>query len=1036
MQPNDSLGFAASLRRILLAQWGTQPMTCTRLRRVLPICALILPLLIGLSSVAMAQEQSAPQAAPAQAAPAAPAAATAQPATEAGKAKVDQGKVRVAEEVTVTGTMIPRKDLTALSPVAVVDVQEVTYQGTGRVEDLIQQLPQAFAAQNASISNGASGTATVQLRNLGSVRTLSLLNGRRMASGDATGEAAADLNFIPSALVKRVDVLTGGASSVYGADAVAGVVNFVLDTDFQGFRGEVQWNGYQHNNNNQIAQDINKAKGFSYPSGTTWNNGGYNFNLAVGGKFDGGKGHATAFVDYRDISAILKSERDYTACSVGALGADGPACAGSSTWQYGRFIVDSGASYVLDPNTGNIDTFRKRTGADLYNYGAANFMQRNDTKWSGGAFAQYKLSTYAEPYAEVMVMDDYSDAQIAPSGDFATTTQINCDNPMLSDQERAIICTANGFGPHDDATLLVMRRNVEGGNRVDQLRHVNYRLLGGVRGDVNPSWSYDLYGILAKVAQPETYINDMNSNRLQEALFVVGDRNDPSTWQCRSGNPDCRPWNIFTIGGVTPDATDYMATTLVSDAGTGTKLINGSLKGDLDKAGVRLPTATEGVRLVVGGELRKEELFYNPDDNYRFGTGSGQGGPRLPVDGSYVSNEAFTEALVPLVQDKVGMQDLSLELGYRFANYKASSQSAKNNSSYKALLSYAPIQGVKVRGGFNRAVRAPNVRELFVPQGVQLQGTADICAGENPTASLEQCKRTGVTDAQYGHILENPAGQYNSLLGGNPQLDVEKANTITAGVVWTPKEITGLAVTLDFYDIKIDNTISNFFADDTIQSCATKGDPTLCSLIHRDRFGTLWLTPDGYTTATNQNIGTRKARGLDASASYNLNLGGQGFIAFSMLGSSMLVNRTTTPLVNYDCAGYYGSQCGIPSPKWRHRVRATWNTKFNATFSLNWRYIHHVLNDDASSNPDLADPGNIETLKLNDAYKLASYNWFDLAATYKFHDKLRLTVGCNNLLDKEPPLGAGDQNNDYGPGFYGTYDYLGRALFANLQFEF
>ncbi len=129
------------------------------------------------------------------------------------------------------------------------NVEEVTYQGTGRVEDLIQQLPQAFAAQNASIANGASGTATVQLRNLGSVRTLSLLNGRRMASGDAT-ESAADLNFIPSSLVKRVDVLTGGASSVYGADAVAGVVNFVLDTEFQGFRGAVQWNGFQHNNNN------------------------------------------------------------------------------------------------------------------------------------------------------------------------------------------------------------------------------------------------------------------------------------------------------------------------------------------------------------------------------------------------------------------------------------------------------------------------------------------------------------------------------------------------------------------------------------------------------------------------------------------------------------------------------------------------------------------------------------------------------------------------------------------------------------------
>ncbi len=1000
-------------------------MTCTRFRRKLPVSVLVLPLLLGVSSQVAAQEQGKPE-------------QTAEEKAKAEQAKVEQAQkegYRLKEEVTVTGTMIPRKDLTALSPVAVVDVEEVTYQGTGRVEDLIQQLPQAFAAQNASIANGASGTATVQLRNLGSVRTLSLLNGRRMASGDATGEAAADLNFIPSSLVKRVDLLTGGASSVYGADAVAGVVNFVLDTEFQGFRGEVHWNGYQHNNKDSGSQAMNTAAGFTPPSGNAWNYGGTNFNLALGGKFGDGKGHASAFVDYRDIGSILKSERDFTNCSVG-LGGTGPICSGSSTWQYGRFIVDSGASYVLDPATGNIDTFRKRKGSDVYNYGATNFMQRNDRKWAGGGFAHYTFSQSFEPYAEVMLMDDRSDGQIAPSGDFATTSLINCDNPMLSPQQRDVICTQQGFGPTDDATLLVMRRNVEGGPRVDQMRHVNYRLLGGVRGDINPTWNYDAYAMMAKVAQPSTYVNDLNSTRIQDALFVVGEPGNPSTWRCRSGNADCAPWNIFTIGGVTQAATDYMATNLIYDAGTQTKLVTGNLRGDLGRAGVKFPSATEGIQLVLGAELRNESMFYHPDDNYRFGTASGQGGPRLPVDGSYETNEGFSEALVPLVQDKRGAQDLSLELGYRLANYKASSQSAKNNSSYKALMSWAPVAGLKFRGGFNRAVRAPNVRELFQPQAVGLDGTTDICAGESPTATLEQCQRTGVTAAQYGRILENPAGQYNSLLGGNPQLDVEKANTWTGGLVWTPKSITGLALTVDYYDIKIDNTIDNLFADDTIQACANTGDPIVCNLVHRDRYGTLWLTPDGYTTATNQNIGTLKARGVDLGANYNWNLGRHGFISFAMLGSSMLQNQVTTPLVDYDCAGYFGNQCGQPSPKWRHRVRATWNSKFNATFSLGWRYLAKVLNDDASSDPDIGDPANIETLKTNGIYQNPAYNWFDLAATYKFRNGLRATLGCNNLFDKNPPLAPGMQDNDYGPGFYGTYDYLGRAIFANVQFEF
>jgi iron complex outermembrane receptor protein len=988
-------------------------MNCIGLKHGLPVSALVLPLLLGFSSQAASQEQTKPE--------------------QTAEQKKEE-PYRVKEEVTVTGTMIPRKDLTALSPVAVVDVEEVTYQGTGRVEDLIQQLPQAFAAQNASISNGASGTATVQLRNLGSVRTLSLLNGRRMASGsvDAT---AADLNFIPAALVKRVDVLTGGASSVYGADAVAGVVNFVLDTEFEGFRGEVMWNGFQHNNRNDVMQAANIASGFTPPTGSTWNYGGTNFDLAVGGKFGDGKGYASAFIDYRDVGSILKSERDYTNCSVGA-GDDGPICYGSSTWQYGRFIVDSGASYVLDPSTGNTDTFRRRSGSDVYNYGATNFMQRNDRKWSGGAFAHYRFSDKIEPYAEVMMMDDYSDAQIAPSGDFGTTTLINCDNPMLSDQERDIICTQQGFGPTDDATLLVMRRNVEGGPRVDQLRHTNYRLLGGVRGDINSAWNYDVYGMLGRVAQPETYINDLHSARIQDALFVVGDRNDPSTWRCRSGNDGCVPWNVFTVGAVDTAATDYMATTLVSSGLNTTKLVNGTVRGDLGPAGVRFPSATEGIQIVLGAEAREEALSLEYDDTYRFGLASGQGGERLPVDGSYSTREGFAEALVPLVQDRSGFQDLSLELGYRFSNYKASGQDAKNNSSYKALLSWTPVTGLKLRGGFNRAVRAPNVRELFDSQAVLLQGNQDICAGESPSATPEQCQRTGVSAAQYGHILENPAGQYNSLLGGNPELNVEKANTWTGGFVWTPRSITGLAFTVDYYDITIDDTISNFFADDTIQTCANTGDPALCGLIHRDRWGTLWLTPDGYTIATDQNIGTVRARGVDVSGSYPWNLGKAGFITFSLVGSSMLENRTTTPLYDRDCAGYMGNQCGIPSPKWRHRVRASWNTKFNAVFTLNWRYMHKVLNDDMSPDPDLGDPSNVELLRANDWTEIPSYNWFDLAATYKFTDKLRLTLGCNNIFDKEPPLGPDDQWIDYGPGYYGMYDYLGRGVFANLQFEF
>lgn len=989
-------------------------MICRPLQRVFPASVLVLPLLLGLPSRVAAQQQTKPE--------------------QTAEQKKEE-PYQVKEEVTVTGTMIPRKDLTSLSPVTVVTPDEVSTQPAARIEDLIQQLPQVFAAQNSTISNGASGTATVDLRYLGAVRTLPLLNGRRMASGDAFATSP-DLNFIPSALVKRVDVLTGGASSVYGADAVSGVVNFVLDTEFEGFRGEVHWNGFQHNNRNATAAQINQARGFSYPTGSIWNYGGTNFNLAVGGKFGEGKGHASAFIDYRDIGDITKDQRDYTNCSVLSMGATGPACSGSSTSPTGRFWTDDGRSWTVDPTTGN--TFTPWASTYSYNYAPSNFMQRNDRRWAGGGFARYKVNDAVEPYAEIMVMEDYSDAQIAPSGDFGNTLTINCDNPMMSEQERKIVCTDNGYGPTDTAGLQIQRRNIEGGPRVAQLRHTNWRLLSGLRGDINPTWNYDVYGMVAQVSSPQRYANDLSVAALNDALNVVGTPGDPSTWRCASGNPACVPWNVFSKGGVTQAATNYLALPLVLDSGTQTKLFNGTLRADLGKAGAKLPSATEGLSLVLGAEARNESLYIHPDANYASTdhNGAGQGGPTLPVEGSYTTQEGFAEALVPLVQDKSGFQDLSLELGYRFAHYQATGQPAKNNSSYKTLLSWTPVAGFKLRGGYNRAVRAPNVVELFTAQGLGLGGSEDICAGSSPSYSLEQCQRTGVTAAQYGRIAENTAQQYNTLGGGNPLLNVETANTFTGGFVWTPKSITGLALTVDYYDIKIDSTIGSLNPDSIIKTCATSGDPTLCNLIHRDQFGSLWRTNDGYTIATNQNIGKLKARGIDVGASYPWNLGKAGYINFALQGSSMLESRLTNPLLDYDCAGFFGNTCRDPSPGWRHRARATWATNFKASFTIGWRFTGHVLVDEASSEPALANPGNIDTLKANGSYEISAYNLFDVVVGYKIKDKLRLTAGCNNIFDKEPPLGSGMSPNDYGPGFHGTYDPLGRSVYASMQFEF
>jgi len=952
---------------------------------------------------------------------------------------IEQAMERSFEgEVTVTGSLIPRKDLESMAPVAVLDVEEIAYSGVTRLEDLVAQMPQVFQAQNSTIANGASGTATVDLRYLGSVRTLVLINGRRMPSGDAWSTAP-DINFIPSFLVKRVDILTGGASTTYGADAVAGVVNFIIDTDFEGVRAGINYGSYWHDNNNATAAGMNEARGFDYPTGTAYDGQQLQANFAVGGKFADGKGHGSVYIDYRKIDAVAKADRDYTNCAP-ATGPEGPVCGGSSTVPNGRFLVfdeDFGLTgdYVGDwgwpDDSGTANTFRPRAG-DVFNYGPFNWMQRPDEKWSAGGFANYEFNEHFDAYGSFMFMDDYSTAQIAFSGNFGVTDQVNCDNPMLSAQQFDLMCTQAGYGPTDISNTTILRRSVETGPRTDQLRHTSWRMIGGLRGEINDVWNYDVFGLYAEVLSPQTYINDLNSARLQDALIVDGDPDDPSTWVCRSGNDGCAPWNIFQQNGVTQEAADYITTNAVLTSGTKTMMANGTVTADLESYGVMIPSASEGIQIALGAEWRQESLYVNPDEVYEQGLRAGSGGPTLRVDGKYDVTDLFFEALIPVIQDAKMARDLSFELGFRYSDYSTTG----GQPTWKVAGTWAPTSSFKFRAGYNQAIRSPNVRELFVPQGLGLGGSSDICSGPNPSYTLEQCMRTGVTAAQYGNVLANPADQYNSLDGGNPNLAPETANTLTVGLVITPQSVPGLSFTLDYYDIQIDDLIGSLQPDDIVQTCATTGDPGLCALVHRDVAGTLWLSEDAYTISTNQNIGSLYAEGIDFSYAWLIGLGDAGYLNTSLLGSYMLQNRYSDPLIDYDCVGYFGNQCGIPNAKWRHRARISWETNFKMVFSLGWRYNGSVLVDDASPNPAIGDPGAIEEWKINDGYENPAFNYFDLAWSWRATSNVNVILGLNNIFDVEPPLGPGQNRNDYGPGWYGFYDVYGRVVHASLQFTF
>jgi len=937
------------------------------------------------------------------------------------------------EEITVTGSLIPRADLTALSPVTVMDVQsELIYSGVNRLEDLVVTLPQVFSSQNATIANGASGMATINLRGMGTARTLVLVNGRRLAPGDpwqGSASYAPDLHQVPAALVKRVDVLTGGASTVYGSDAVAGVVNFIMDDDFVGFRGGLQYSFYQHNNNNQLAQDINNDRGFDPPTGTTTDGEAINAYFSLGGKFADGKGHAVGYATYRKINPILKGDRDYTNCAVSA-GSDGPVCGGSSTIAEGRFIAyNADGSFNGDYMLGNGDEFVPRAGT-VFNYGPYNHLQRPDEKFTAGAFAHYTVNDHFEPYIEVMAMSNYTDAQIAFTGTFFNSSTINCDNPLLSEQQRATICgPGTGYGPTDLAEVYVGKRNVEGDPRSNALGHDTLRIVAGIRGDINDQWSWDFYGLHAQNHSTDVYNNDMSIERLNNAIIVGTD--DEGNPVCAEDSANCVPYDLYTEGAITQEMTDYLSVDISMSGRTKTQVANLTFTGDLEDYGWQLGSASEGIALATGFEYRQEWMSNAPDEVYQFGGATGQGGGVPRVQASYDVQEFFLEVALPLVQDRTAFQDLSLELGYRYSDYSTSG----GFNTYKGLVNWAISDSFRLRGGYNRAVRAPNLWDLFVPARFGLGGSNDICAGANPTATVEECARTGVAPNRYGTILANPADQYNNLGGGNPDLVPETADTITAGIVITPTGVPGLSLTFDYYDIKVEDTVGSLGFDDILQTCANTGDPAMCDLINRDSVGTLWLTTAGHIVTTNQNVGNLHREGVDFNGAYMIGLGNAGFLPIEMNGTYTMTDYFENPLVAYDCVGYFGFQCGQVAPEWRHRFRATWETNFNLNISLGWRHLGQTEVDDASPNPDIGDPDAMPRWEANDIDTIAAHNWFDLALSYLMNNGIRFTIGVNNIFDEEPPL-APTFNDDFGLNLYSTHDPYGRYVFAGIQFAF
>lgn len=1003
------------------------------------------PAAIGLclSTVAAAQTTPAPAPAPAGAATDA---STAQPST--------------GSDIVVTGSRIQNPNQQSISPITVVTAAEVRNQGNVRVEDLLNSLPQVFANEGSTDANGASGIATVDLRDLGPSRTLVLINGRRLGAGDPT-DAVADLNFIPGSLIKRIDVLTGGASATYGSDALAGVVNFVLNTDFSGVQLDAQTSVYQHDNKygeTNYNADL-AARGFVPPRGLTTDGATKTINLTLGAGTDDGRGHVVAYAGYRRVNPVTQGDRDFSYCGYSAETSGGSqyhTCGGSSTSATGRFrrttniALGAGATPVYSPtgtsftvNPAAPGTFRTYSSPrDGFNFNPYNYFQRPDERYTFGAFAHYDISPAIKPYLEVMFMDDHTRAQIAPSGAFyGTDFFVNCNNPLLSGAQQTSLCGA-AAGTATLQSLYIGRRNIEGGPRVDDLRHTDYRVVLGAKGDISDAISYDVYGQFYRAILVESYENDFSRVKINRALNVVTGPN--GTPVCASAIPNaqgqvidplCVPYNIFGNGTVSQAAVNYLQTAGLQQGQTSEYIVSGTVSVDFGKYGLQSPLADSGVQAAFGGEYRKEQTRLTRDQEFLTGDLAGQGTPfGLPnVSGEYNVKEAFTEVSVPLASNRPGVYALTLNGAYRYSDYSLTG----STNTYKFEGEYAPIKQLRLRGGYNRAVRSPNTLELFSTPSVVLFGGLDPCAGATPSATRAQCALTGVTAAQYGTIDPSPANQYNQQTAGNVNLRPEKADTVTAGIVVNP--IPRMTLSADFYRIKVRDLISTFGAPYILKQCTSAG--LLCQYIQRAPGSGSLFTGTGFVANPTLNLGSETTKGIDVNALYTLPIHGGSTVSFDIVGT-YLNEFTLVPVAGgtpVGCEGRFGFTCGTPLPKWRSKARVSYAMENGLGFSAAWRFFSAVQNDGLfgpDAVPVCTGPTSANGCINPQVARIPTVSYFDLTMTARVGSNYTLRIGAQNILDKTPPILDTNYSNNGSNTYAQVYDSLGRYIYAAIQLNF
>ena len=944
------------------------------------------------------------------------------------------------DTIVVTGSRIVKQDFISNSPVATVDAIQFERTGIINTEDLLNTLPQTVAGLTSTSNNPGNGTATVDLRGLGANRTLVLVNGRRAQPNGAAG--IVDINTIPPALIENVEVLTGGASSVYGADAVSGVVNFILKDDFEGVQANIGYNA-------------NEAG-----DGDT-----YNANVTIGASTDDGRGNATFSIGWTDRDSVLQGDREFSNVALFDNGAGDGLEPGGSSGVPGTSIFagfDFGAPVPADadigagPNVGlgvfDADgTLRPFVlGGDVndfYNYAPVNFLQLPQERFNLGGTARYEINEHAEAYVEGRFSQNVVASQLAPTPIFQTPANgFSLDgNPFIDPASQQILSDAigsgvdtDGDGIDDTGSFLLRRRLVEVGPRFNNDTRNTFQILGGVRGDLFvDNWTYDVSYSEGRTTNSNFQTGNVNRGRFDQALLLADADGDGNVDVDANGNPTCSdtsangstsacaPLNLFGPGNISPEAAAFLETAVSTTDETIQRVLQANVTGDLGEFSL----TDSPIAFAIGGEYIENIFEFRPSQDVAASTIAGFNGAPA-VQGEYDVYSAYGEAQIPLLSGLDFAERLTLDIAGRVSDFST----VGTEYNYKVGGEWAVNDQLRFRGNFNTAVRAPNIGELFSPIGENFPGADDPCsasgapAGGVTAAIAAACVATGVPAAAVGTPLLDPAaGQIRSLVGGNPELGVEEAETITFGAVFTPDFVEGLTVSVDYFDIEIEDAVGLFGGntDNILNVCLTDtefggaGSP-FCNAVNRRPDGTI-----DFVSNQAANVASITLNGIDIAAQYGFDAGEIGDFGFNYLGTVTLESESQAfdGDTVFDCAGLFGNNCGEPNPEYRHRLSGTWS-KSDFTTQIVWQLLGSV--DDGGI---LDDPVTTQVVD-----SIGTTHYFDVSVSKSFGENLTLTLGSNNVLDEDPPV-IGD-NDEQANTFPSTYDPFGRAFFANARVNF